>query len=78
MELAEQMNNDFIGAHGIRIDLVGKTSNNEILNIVLRKQRDSLIEESKMQKRNNNVLRKQIVDSSEETNMYRRSNILLV
>ena len=61
--VAEQMDNVFIGKHGIRLDLVGETSNNEVLNTVLRKQGDSLTKESKLQKRNNSVLREQIVDS---------------
>ena len=30
----KQMNDEFIGEHGIRLDLVAKTSSNEILNIV--------------------------------------------
>ena len=34
---------------------------------------DSLIEESKMQKRNDDALCKQIVDSSEATKMHKRS-----
>ena len=38
VELAEQMNNEFMGEHGIRLDSVGKTSNNEILNIEMQKR----------------------------------------
>ena len=67
------MNDDFVGEHGIRLNLVGKTSTGEILNIVLLKQMDSSIEEFKMQKRNNDAICKQIVDSLEATNMYKRS-----
>ena len=48
------------GKHGIRLDVVSKTSNNEILNIVLHKQEDYFIKESKMQRANND-------------NMYKRS-----
>ena len=68
--IVKQMNDDFVGEHGIRLDLVGKTSTGEILNIVLRKQMDSLIEESKMQNRNDDALCKQGDSLSEESNMY--------
>ena len=49
------MDNAFIGEHGIRLDLVCKTSNNEVLNIKIQKEND--------------VLLKQTVDSSEEDNI---------
>ena len=67
------MNDVFVGKHGIRLNLVGKTSTGEMLNIVLLKQMDSSMEESKMQKRNDDALCEQIVDSLEATNMYKRS-----
>ena len=68
--IVKQMNDDFVGEHGIKLDLVDKISTGEILNIVLRKQMDSLIEESKMQKRNDDALCKQGDSLSEESNMY--------
>ena len=34
------MNDDFVGEHGIRLDLVGKTSTGEILNIEMQKRND--------------------------------------
>ncbi len=40
------MDDEFIGEHGIRLDLVAKTSSDEILNIALRKQMDSLSKKS--------------------------------
>ena len=49
------------------LDLVSKTSTGEILNIVLRKQTDSSIEESEIKKKNCDVLLEQIVDSLEAT-----------
>ena len=87
---AKQLDTQFIGVtesigirmitkHGIRLDLVAKTSTGEILNVVLRKQVEtyyvtfSSLEGSKMQKKNNDVLREQGVSTSVETNMYRRS-----
>ena len=52
------MDDEFIGEHGIRLDLLAKTSNNEILNIVLRKQMVYFPQkETKMQKKNNDVMR---------------------
>ena len=32
--ISTEMDDEFIGEHGIRLDLLAKTSNNEILNIV--------------------------------------------
>lgn len=52
------MNDEFIGKHGIRLDLVARTSVNEILNIVLSKQVDSL---QKVKCKKNDALRKQTV-----------------
>ncbi len=53
----EQMDDEFIGEHGIRLDLLAKTSNNEILNIILRKQMVYFSQkETKMQKKNNDIL----------------------
>jgi len=47
-------NTEFIaesnGKHSIRLDVVGKTSNNEILNIILHKCEDSFIKDSNMKK----------------------------
>ena len=74
------MDTKFIGEHGIRLDLVGKTSKCEFLNMVLRMQTDSSMEESEMQKKhcdssclNNDALREQGVSTSVKTNMYKRS-----
>ena len=36
--VSTEMDDEFIGEHGIRLDLVGKTSNNEILNIEMQKR----------------------------------------
>ena len=58
--LNTEVHNEFIGEHGIRLDLVGKISDSEVINI-------------EIQKRNNDVLRQQIGSSSEETNIYKRS-----
>ena len=71
--ISKQISSEFIGERRIRLDLVVRSSDGEFLNIVLRKQMDSSIEESKMQKRNDDALCKQIVDSSEATKMYKRS-----
>ncbi len=54
------MDDEFIGEHEIRLDLLAKTSNNEILNI-------------EMQKKNNDVMRQHLVYCLQETNMYKRS-----
>ena len=59
-QYAEQLDTQFIGKHGIRLDLVATTSSNEILNI-------------EMQKKNNDALCEQIDSTLVETNMYKRS-----
>ena len=58
--LNTEIHNEFIGEHGVRLDLAARTSDGELLNI-------------EMQKKNEDVLCKQIVDSSEANNIYKRS-----
>ena len=36
--ISTEMDDEFIGEHGIRLDLVGKTDNNEVLNIEMQKR----------------------------------------
>lgn len=38
--ISTEMDDEFIGEHGIRLDLVARTSNNEILNIEMQKKND--------------------------------------
>ena len=71
--ITKQISSEFIGEHGVRLDLAARASDGEWLNIVLHKQIDASIEVSKMQKKSGDVLRKQMVDSSEETNIDKRS-----
>ena len=53
--LNTEKNNEFVGEHGIRLDLAARTSDGELLNIVLPEQIYSL--ESNMQKKHEDILR---------------------
>ncbi len=66
----EQMDDEFIGEHGIRLDFVTKISSN------VRKQMVYFFQkETKMQKKNNDVMRQHVVYCLQETNIYKRSSL---